>query len=105
MHLQALGKTDGLAMKALEVSAKVEVEALDVLCPLFANPVSSRWKKLLIGLQSISQKARYTAAAQFSDHLLTRSISSWSKLEGDNAFGLWIKTIPEPLLILLAADK
>ena len=65
VHFKGLGKANSFALQSLEMSAKVEVFAFDVLRAFFANVVTFGVKGFAIALPVVGGKMAHITAGQF----------------------------------------
>ena len=105
VHFKRLGKANRFALQSLEMSAKVQVFALNVLSALFANVVTFGIKSFRIALPIVGGKVAHITAGQFAAQFSTIGIGAFSQHKGGNIAGVAIQTIPNPALLSFILHK
>ncbi len=105
VHFECFGKANGFALHSLEMSAEVEIVALDALRAIFANVVTFRIQGFTIALPVISVEVSHLAASQLAAQVVTTGISAPSQNPSRNVSGVAVTAIPEPTLLLFVMHK
>ena len=102
VHLRRLGKANGFALHPLEVRAKVEVFALDVLGAVFSDVVLGRRQSFLVAFPSVGVKPPHLATSQFVRQFSAVGVGAAPHHKSRNVTGVTIQAIPQPELLFFA---
>lgn len=105
VHFERLGKANGFALQSLEMSAKVEVFALNVLSAVFANAVTFGVKGFAIAFPIVGSEVSHITRSQFVAELSATGISASSQHKSRDVAGMTVQSIPKPALLPFVLHK
>ncbi len=99
VHFGRFGKADGFALQPFEVSAKVQVFALDALGAVFSDMMAFGWQHFGVALPVVGVEVSHLARQKLLDELAATGIGAAAQDEDRNISGVTVKTIPKPHLL------
>lgn len=105
VHFGRLGKAEGFALHALEMSAKVEVFAFDALGAVFAYLMALGGQHFGVALPVVGVETPHLTGRQFLAELAATGVGAPAQDEGGNVSGVAVEAIPKPHLLSFVLHK